>query len=543
MNWSDGANFYLLKTVSTYGKDWSLVCSALSVIANTFLRHEKLKDFSDKSCSIQYKYLIASTRQIEERFHYLKEEQLLQIALVHYAQLRQDQIRRRREYLVARMETEREENRKLLAGRFSEIAPESILAYRKRLRAFCLQDVIADTLHLDPLPADPEEDKVVRRTLQYADLPDSGFCQAMVDEGGGLWIPVGSNEMLRNFFEVGGTASVIDGGEENEFDEGDEISPPVSPCKTPKLELSQTPQYGVLETAIPPTNLATHRPPTGATNRSLSVTGESVCVSKRPSAPLLPSPVSSSAPDRSENFQLSTSRTFQKRWGVLKTENHLSHLRTHGRSKHRSQQTTDTLLAHPASAISLSPAQLAPRRRWRRGLLSALTTVCSHRHAHIFLHPVTDEIAPGYSGMIYSPVDLTGLRRCVESSLAPLTTGGEETMSNAQMVVAQTAKQFLRDLLLMFANARMYNNREHSVHRMAGEMCADVLAELRPLWTLWSEDISDLPPLPGSPEALSGLSSMLRRRSTTPASASNAPASTHGLAAAPLPSAPFHTQQ
>ncbi|VDD76538.1 unnamed protein product [Mesocestoides corti] len=438
MNWSDGANFYLLKTVSTYGKDWSLVCSALSVIANTFLRHEKLKDFSDK---------------VRKLFSF---------------------------------RTEREENRKLLAGRFSEIAPESILAYRKRLRAFCLQDVIADTLHLDPLPADPEEDKVVRRTLQYADLPDSGFCQAMVDEGGGLWIPVGSNEMLRNFFEVGGTASVIDGGEENEFDEGDEISPPVSPCKTPKLELSQTPQYGVLETAIPPTNLATHRPPTGATNRSLSVTGESVCVSKRPSAPLLPSPVSSSAPDRSENFQLSTSRTFQKRWGVLKTENHLSHLRTHGRSKHRSQQTTDTLLAHPASAISLSPAQLAPRRRWRRGLLSALTTVCSHRHAHIFLHPVTDEIAPGYSGMIYSPVDLTGLRRCVESSLAPLTTGGEETMSNAQMVVAQTAKQFLRDLLLMFANARMYNNREHSVHRMAGEMCADVLAEVSTLFSLAS---------------------------------------------------------
>lgn len=48
MNWSDGANLYLLQSVSEYGKNWSLVSSALSVIANTFLKHDKLKDFSDK---------------------------------------------------------------------------------------------------------------------------------------------------------------------------------------------------------------------------------------------------------------------------------------------------------------------------------------------------------------------------------------------------------------------------------------------------------------------------------------------------------------
>lgn len=65
MNWSDGANFYLLKSVSNYGKDWALVSSGLSVIAATFLKHERLRDFSAKSCSLQYKYLIASTREAD----------------------------------------------------------------------------------------------------------------------------------------------------------------------------------------------------------------------------------------------------------------------------------------------------------------------------------------------------------------------------------------------------------------------------------------------------------------------------------------------
>ena len=142
--------------------------------------------------------------------------------------------------------------------------------------------------------------------------------------------------------------------------------------------------------------------------------------------------------------------------------------------------------------ISLG-AQLAPRRRWRRGLLSALSTAYSHRHAHIFLQPVTDDIAPGYSSMIYSPMDLSTLRRRIEASIAPLaatstTSGSSEASSGATVtltdvssgpqLVAQIAKQLLRDILLMFANARMYNNRDHSVHRQAGEMCSDVLAEV-----------------------------------------------------------------
>uniref|UniRef100_A0A0X3NX70 Bromo domain-containing protein n=3 Tax=Schistocephalus solidus TaxID=70667 RepID=A0A0X3NX70_SCHSO len=206
--------------------------------------------------------------------------------------------------------------------------------------------------------------------------------------------------------------------------------------------------------------------------------------------------------------------------------------RAHARSRHRSQQTSESSLsAHPlvVSAPAQSSTSASPQsfvasmgRRWRRGLLSALATVCSHRHAHIFQHAVTDDIAPGYSGMVRQPIDLTSLRRRVEASLACLagTTAAGPAESAplspaaGEAVIINTAKRLLRDLLLMFVNARMYNNREHSVHRMAGEMFADVFSELRPLWSVLAEDISGFPPLPGSPLPVP---STLRRRTISSA--------------------------
>ena len=48
MNWSDGANFYLLKTVQTYGQNWKIISSALSTTAKIFLKEDNGKDFSAK---------------------------------------------------------------------------------------------------------------------------------------------------------------------------------------------------------------------------------------------------------------------------------------------------------------------------------------------------------------------------------------------------------------------------------------------------------------------------------------------------------------
>ncbi|VDP47107.1 unnamed protein product [Schistosoma curassoni] len=147
-----------------------------------------------------------------------------------------------------------------------------------------------------------------------------------------------------------------------------------------------------------------------------------------------------------------------------------------------------------------SQSSVCVARRWRRSLLSALSTVYSHRHAYVFMHPVTEDIAPGYSTVVYEPVDLTSLRRRMESSLSYLISSQQPSALNPSVssyrVIIEIARRFIRDLLLMFMNARMYNSQNHEVHRMAGEMYHDVISELQPLWSIMAEDIPGFPSLP-----------------------------------------------
>ncbi|KAL7060655.1 hypothetical protein AAHC03_09784 [Spirometra sp. Aus1] len=572
MNWSDGANFYLLKTVSIYGKNWNLVSSALSVIANTFLKHQQLNDFSDKSCSLQYKYLIASTRQTEERFSYLREENLLTIAINRYAELRREQIKQQKAALLHKLEADADENKKLLEGRFNELSPEAILTFRKRCRAFGLPDVIGEALHWDPLPPNEEEDRLVRKTVRCADNADNGLSHATMDSEGGLWIPM-LPEHFRNFFpekshsaaspslpfstelphfssgfvEACNSTFEVDG--QTGDDESSIGSPPHSKVEARTMALSDVTPV----TALTPSS----------TSRS---TKAQSC--KRPSSEnfnfqSLKKAAPESSPSESSDFKdvlspassVPTEDVFteemSRRIPVNKVDyqsaSTVTPTRAHARSRHRSQQTSESSLSVQAQVVS-APAQsstsASPQssvasmgRRWRRGLLSALATVCSHRHAHIFQHAVTDDIAPGYSSMVRQPIDLTSLRRRVEASLACLagtSAGSSESAplspAAGEAVIINTAKRLLRDLLLMFVNARMYNNREHSVHRMAGEMFADVFAELRPLWSVLAEDISGFPPLPGSPLPVP---STLRRRTT----------SSVGGVAGPTSSGPHSPQQ
>lgn len=130
--------------------------------------------------------------------------------MLNYGQRRQEQIKHAREQLILKIKARRRDNRKLLANRFSEITPESLLIYRKRLRAFGLPDVIGESLHLEPLLPNPEEDRETRRNLHYDDLAEGGLHQAVLDADSGLWIPVSSEEKLRNFFDPKSDGSFTD---------------------------------------------------------------------------------------------------------------------------------------------------------------------------------------------------------------------------------------------------------------------------------------------------------------------------------------------
>ncbi|KAK6734434.1 hypothetical protein RB195_017927 [Necator americanus] len=92
-------------------------------------------------------------------------------------------------------------------------------------------------------------------------------------------------------------------------------------------------------------------------------------------------------------------------------------------------------------------------------MLSMWNILHEHKHSAIFLHPVTDRDAPGYSRAVFCPVDLTTLKR--------------ETESGAISKV----KVFLSRVFLMFANAAMFNSTGHDVNYYAKEMCDSTIAE------------------------------------------------------------------
>lgn len=76
------------------------------------------------------------------------------------------------------------------------------------------------------------------------------------------------------------------------------------------------------------------------------------------------------------------------------------------------------------------------------------------------MHPVRDDIAPGYSSVVKRPIDLSTIKKNIESGSI------------------KTTIEFQRDVMLMFTNAIMYNSSRHDVHKIAIEMYKEVLTEI-----------------------------------------------------------------
>uniref|UniRef100_A0A914X430 Bromo domain-containing protein n=1 Tax=Plectus sambesii TaxID=2011161 RepID=A0A914X430_9BILA len=102
-------------------------------------------------------------------------------------------------------------------------------------------------------------------------------------------------------------------------------------------------------------------------------------------------------------------------------------------------------------------------KQWKSMILTAWRSISGHRHAGIFSQAVSDKEARGYSKTIKHPMDLAKLKKQVES--------GE----------IRTTGEFKRRLLMMFANAVMYNSTGHDVNIYAKEMAHDSMAMLNEL--------------------------------------------------------------
>ena len=62
--------------------------------------------------------------------------------------------------------------------------------------------------------------------------------------------------------------------------------------------------------------------------------------------------------------------------------------------------------------------------------------------------------------VLYRPLDMQTIKRNIESG------------------AIRTTEEFQRDMMLMFTNAMMYNNRQHNVHRIAKRMHQDVMQQI-----------------------------------------------------------------
>ncbi|VDL63737.1 unnamed protein product [Nippostrongylus brasiliensis] len=81
---------------------------------------------------------------------------------------------------------------------------------------------------------------------------------------------------------------------------------------------------------------------------------------------------------------------------------------------HPETSNSFSLVASPPKRVRKeekpSSATLTPKGR----MMSAWNSLQEHRHSAVFLHPVTDRDAPGYSRLVYCPVDLTTVKREID---------------------------------------------------------------------------------------------------------------------------------
>ncbi|KAF7647816.1 hypothetical protein LDENG_00166230 [Lucifuga dentata] len=128
--------------------------------------------------------------------------------------------------------------------------------------------------------------------------------------------------------------------------------------------------------------------------------------------------------------------------------------------------TADSLASSPASSSQLSicgedQEAVQAQKIWKKAIMLVWRAAANHRYASVFLQPVSDDIAPGYHSIVHRPMDLSAIKKNIESG------------------VIRTTAEFQRDIMLMFQNAVMYNSSDHDVYHMALEMQRDVLEHVQ----------------------------------------------------------------
>lgn len=126
---------------------------------------------------------------------------------------------------------------------------------------------------------------------------------------------------------------------------------------------------------------------------------------------------------------------------------------------------SESVPGSPASQVSQGSSDeqeaLQAQKTWKKSIMLVWRAAANHKYANVFLHPVTDDEAPGYHSVVFRPMDLSTIKKNIENG------------------TIRTTNEFQRDMMLMFQNALMYNSADHDVYRMAEEMRDDVMEQIQ----------------------------------------------------------------
>lgn len=117
---------------------------------------------------------------------------------------------------------------------------------------------------------------------------------------------------------------------------------------------------------------------------------------------------------------------------------------------------TDSIPNSPASSSAISDDD-REYRNWKKSVMLVYNRLATNKYASLFLKPINDDQAPGYSATIYRPMDLQTIKKNIENG------------------TIRSTLEFKRDTMLMFTNAIMYNRTNSLVYNMALQMQQECL--------------------------------------------------------------------
>ncbi|KAG4306097.1 hypothetical protein PORY_000085 [Pneumocystis oryctolagi] len=127
-------------------------------------------------------------------------------------------------------------------------------------------------------------------------------------------------------------------------------------------------------------------------------------------------------------------------------------IKKNSRSLSKKEELSETWLSESQNNnVHKTSTETVALKRFQSMIMPLWMSLSQHKHGAVFMGPVSNKDAPGYSNLIYFPTDMKSIRNKIRDGKI------------------KTSKQFHREILLLFANAIMYNGEDSTIAQWARE--------------------------------------------------------------------------